>query len=91
MAVAGTVNILLHSDYIGNRVDVSYSNTTDGDAAETSFSFLSGQQINEKIILCSQAVGSSETLSLPETAISPKPQTSATKVVPINAAQHSQA
>ncbi|WP_158279917.1 TonB-dependent receptor domain-containing protein [Coraliomargarita sinensis] len=46
-AVAGTVNLLLHQDYIGERVDASYSNTTDGDASEKSLSFLTGQQINE--------------------------------------------
>lgn len=46
-ASAGTVNLLLHHDYVGNRVDGSYSNTTDGDAAEKSFSFLTGQQLTD--------------------------------------------
>lgn len=47
-AVAGTVNVLLHDSFTGNRIDTSYSNTTDGDAAEKSFSFLSGIDLNEK-------------------------------------------
>jgi outer membrane receptor protein involved in Fe transport len=47
-AVAGTVNLLLHKDYIGNRIEGSYSNTTDGDAAETSLSFLTGQDLSER-------------------------------------------
>ncbi|WP_269522442.1 TonB-dependent receptor domain-containing protein [Coraliomargarita parva] len=42
-AVAGTVNVILQSDYTGNRVDLSYGNTTDGDASEKVLSFLSGQ------------------------------------------------
>lgn len=47
-AVAGTVNLLLHDDYVGNRVDTSYSNTTNGDAAEKRLSFLTGQELNER-------------------------------------------
>ena len=50
-AVAGTVNLILHQDFIGNRVDTSYANTTDGDAAEKTFSFLSGQSLTEDLHL----------------------------------------
>ncbi|MDQ8195428.1 TonB-dependent receptor [Coraliomargarita sp. SDUM461004] len=46
-AVAGTVNLLLQDQYIGNRVDTSYSDTSDGDASEKTISFLSGQDLNE--------------------------------------------
>lgn len=46
-AVAGTVNVLLHDTFTGNRVDGSYSNTTDGDASEKAFSFLTGQDLGE--------------------------------------------
>ncbi|MDQ8206066.1 TonB-dependent receptor [Coraliomargarita sp. SDUM461003] len=46
-AVAGTLNILLHDSYTGNRIDSSYSNTTDGDASEKTLSFLSGQALND--------------------------------------------
>jgi iron complex outermembrane receptor protein len=46
-AVAGTVNILLHDTFTGNRVDSSYSDTSDGDASEKSISFLTGQNLNE--------------------------------------------
>ena len=47
-AVAGTVNLLLHDTFTGNRVDSSYSNTTDGDASEKVFSFLTGQDLSDK-------------------------------------------
>jgi outer membrane receptor protein involved in Fe transport len=47
-AVAGTVNILLHDTFTGNRVDSSYSDTTDGDASEKAFSFLTGQNLSDK-------------------------------------------
>lgn len=47
-AVAGTVNLLLYEDYVGERVDATYSNTTDGDAAEKRLSFLTGQQLSER-------------------------------------------
>ena len=46
-AVAGTVNILLHDTFTGNRVDSSYSDTSDGDASEKTISFLTGQDLNE--------------------------------------------
>lgn len=46
-ASAGTVNIRLHEAYHGNRVDFGYSDTSDGDASEKNFSFLSGQDLNE--------------------------------------------
>ncbi|MEO0509866.1 MAG: TonB-dependent receptor [Verrucomicrobiota bacterium] len=47
-AVAGTVNIMLHDDYVGTRIEAGYSDTTDGDASEKTFSFLTGQELNEK-------------------------------------------
>ncbi|WPJ94488.1 TonB-dependent receptor plug domain-containing protein [Coraliomargarita algicola] len=46
-AVAGTVNLLLHDNFEGNRMDASFSNTSDGDASEKTFSFLSGQALSE--------------------------------------------
>ena len=46
-AVAGTVNLRLHRDYTGNRVSGSYSDTTEGDMAERSVSFLTGQEIGK--------------------------------------------
>ncbi|MGJ8653805.1 MAG: TonB-dependent receptor plug domain-containing protein [Opitutaceae bacterium] len=46
-AAAGTVNILLHDLYEGNRIDTNFSNTTDGDASEKSFSFRTGQSLSE--------------------------------------------
>lgn len=46
-AIAGTVNIMLHDEYEGNRINSSYSDTTDGDASEKTFSFLTGQNLNE--------------------------------------------
>ncbi len=50
-AVAGTVNLLLYQDFVGNRVDASYSDTTDGDASEKALSFLTGQDLGEKVHL----------------------------------------
>ncbi|MFT4901252.1 MAG: iron complex outermembrane receptor protein [Lentimonas sp.] len=47
-AIAGTVNVLLHDSFVGNRIDGSYSNTTDGDASEQSLSFITGQSIGSK-------------------------------------------
>jgi len=47
-AVAGVVDIRLWDLFTGNQVDASYSDTTDGDASEKIFSFISGQQLNEK-------------------------------------------
>ena len=46
-STAGTVNLLLHNNYQGNRIQGSYANTTDGDAAEKTFSFLSGQDLGD--------------------------------------------
>ena len=46
-AVAGTVNLLLHDTFTGNRIDSSYSDTSDGDASEKTFSFLTGQDLTE--------------------------------------------
>ena len=46
-ATAGTVNLLLHDDFTGNRVSGGYANTTEGDAAEKTFSFLSGFDLDE--------------------------------------------
>lgn len=47
-AIAGTVNILLHDWYDGQKVDATYSDTTDGDASEKSLSFITGQQLSPK-------------------------------------------
>lgn len=44
-AIAGTVNLILDSETIGQRADLSYGNTTDGDAAEKSLSFTSGHDL----------------------------------------------
>jgi len=41
-AIAGAINLLLHTDYDGTRLDVTYGNTTDKDAAVKQLSFLTG-------------------------------------------------
>lgn len=46
-AVAGTVNILLHDAWTGNRIDTLYSDTTDGDASEKQVAFITGQDVSE--------------------------------------------
>lgn len=52
-AMAGTVNLLLHNFYEGERLDASYSDTSHGDASEKSLSFLTGQAIgpNTQLVL----------------------------------------
>ncbi|MEM7791730.1 MAG: TonB-dependent receptor [Verrucomicrobiota bacterium] len=47
-AVAGTVNLLLYDAYLGNRIDATYSNTTEEDASEKLLSFLGGYQITDQ-------------------------------------------
>lgn len=47
-AVAGTVNLLLHDSWTGNRIDTRYSDTTDGDASEKQVAFLTGQDLSEE-------------------------------------------
>ena len=46
-AVAGTVNLLLHDRFSGQRIESGYRNTSDGDASETSLSFMNGQALSE--------------------------------------------
>ncbi len=49
--IAGTVNLLLDSQTVGQRLDVSYGNTTDEDAAEKSVSFTSGHDLGKTKLL----------------------------------------
>ena len=41
-AVAGVVNIILRKDYVGSEVNLGYKNTTETDATDRSFNFVSG-------------------------------------------------
>lgn len=45
-ASAGTVNVILYDDFIGNTLDLSYSITDENDAEETAVSFLHGQNLS---------------------------------------------
>jgi outer membrane receptor protein involved in Fe transport len=50
-AIAGTVNLTLRNEMEGQRLDLSYGNTTDEDAAEKSVSFTSGHDLGATRLL----------------------------------------